>query len=383
VQSIDAEPDAAESGHPDRQDARHRREPALDGLRAMAALMVALLHCLFAVGMPGELREQLVSGPAGAVANGTSAVILFFVLSGYVLAGSFGREVSPRAAAVFLVKRLLRIYPAYVAAVAAAWIASFVYPSLGAGAGVGSSVHVSMAAHPGFGELLRHLVVPGTAGLLLPQGWTLPIELVLSFVLPLLFVLALRVRGAVLLALAATGLVLSDAAPIEYGFPFVLGVLASIHGWRNWRALSGASATALLLAAATLFFLPAHRLWSVSPDFGIVVVSGSALVLVLRAGTSAPLRKLFGSFLAVRLGRISYGFYLLHYTVLALVAPLVLPGDEATTVAAVLARWLLLAALVVPASALVAAASWRWIEAPAIAAGRRAGATISPAPRPA
>src|SRR5688572_5505249 len=58
---------------------RARREPELDGLRAMAALMVALLHCLFAVGMPSELRERLVTGPAGVAANGNSAVILFFV----------------------------------------------------------------------------------------------------------------------------------------------------------------------------------------------------------------------------------------------------------------------------------------------------------------
>jgi peptidoglycan/LPS O-acetylase OafA/YrhL len=36
-------------------------------------------------------------------------------------------------------------------------------------------------------------------------------------------------------------------------------------------------------------------------------------------------------------------------------------------------RWLGLAAVVVPVAGLLAAASWRWIEAPAIAAGRRLG----------
>jgi peptidoglycan/LPS O-acetylase OafA/YrhL len=342
----------------------------------MAALMVALLHCLFAVGMPSELRERLLTGPAGAAANGGSAVILFFVLSGYVLARSFGREVAPRATAHFLAKRILRIYPAYVVAVAAAWLASFVYPALAAGPGAGSSLHEMMAAPPDAPQVLRHMLVPGMAGLLLPQGWTLPIELALSFALPALFLIGLRARGLLLFGAAAAGLVLGDARVVAYAFPFVLGMLASLHGRRRPRlgvpGEPGWSPTAALIvaAAAVLFFLPSHVLGSVSPDFAMAVVSGSAVAVLLGVRRSAFLRRIFGSARAARLGEISYGFYLLHFTVIALVAPLLFRDGEATTVTMALVRWVMLAAVVLPVAALLAAASWRWIEAPAIAAGR-------------
>lgn len=373
MQSTHAEPEAA-GGTPPR-DRAGAREPELDGLRAMAALMVALLHCLFAVGMPSELRERLLTGPAGAAANGGSAVILFFVISGYVLAQSFAREVAPRATAHFLAKRILRIYPAYVVAVATAWLASFVYPSLAAGPGVGSSLHEMMAARPDASQVLRHMLVPGMAGLLLPQGWTLPIELALSFALPVLFLPGLRARGLPLVLLASIALVLSDSPPVEYAFPFVLGMLASLHRKGRPRpglpGEPGRSPTVLIFGAAVvLFFLPSHVLWGVSPDFAMAVASGSALVVLLGVRRTAILRGLFGSALAARLGEISYGFYLLHYTVIALVAPLLLRDGEATTVMMALTRWVMLAAVVVPVAALLAAASWRWIEAPAIAAGR-------------
>jgi peptidoglycan/LPS O-acetylase OafA/YrhL len=374
VPSNIAEPDGARTGTSRRPGARPFREPELDGLRGMAALMVALLHCLFAVGMPSELREGFVTGLAGAVANGTSAVILFFVLSGYVLAASFARDASPRGAVVFYAKRLLRIYPAYVVAVATAWLASFVYPWLEPGPGVGSSVRTVMAADPEPAELLRHLVVPGMAGLLLPQGWTIPIELALSFALPVLFLLALRLGGALLAAAAGLGVVLTDAAPVEYAFPFVLGVLASVHAERISRAVSrGLHANASLTVGVVLFFLPTTTLRSVSVEFGIVVVSAGALALVLLVRRVEALRRVAGSRLASRLGEISYGFYLLHYTVIALVAPLMLSGGEAMSAEVAMVRWLGLAAVVVPVAGLLAAASWRWLEAPAIAAGRRLG----------
>jgi peptidoglycan/LPS O-acetylase OafA/YrhL len=52
-------------------------------------------------------------------------------------------------------------------------------------------------------------------------------------------------------------------------------------------------------------------------------------------------------------------------------------GDEpATDATTAIVRWLMLAAIVFPVSMLLATASYRWIEAPAIAAGRRLGDRI-------
>src|SRR5947208_11642270 len=75
----------------------------LDGLRGLAALSVFLCHA-------AEL-----SFPKGPWTDGTGAVALFFVLSGFVLARSL--LLQPQSYGVFLWRRILRLYPAYWAAI--------------------------------------------------------------------------------------------------------------------------------------------------------------------------------------------------------------------------------------------------------------------------
>lgn len=86
-------------------------------LRVLAALTVAAGHIAFAFAdhLPGGLGEGLGDGGAGQV-----AVMLFFVVSGYVMVVSserlFGR---PGARRIFWIRRFIRIMPPY-------WIATVV-----------------------------------------------------------------------------------------------------------------------------------------------------------------------------------------------------------------------------------------------------------------
>ena len=101
----------------------------LDALRGLAAVTVMVGHCL--ILFPNyERPTRGISHLAGLnllkytplallTARHDAAVVLFFILSGFVLALPYLGSRTPRYPA-FLVKRLLRLYPAYLVAVALA-----------------------------------------------------------------------------------------------------------------------------------------------------------------------------------------------------------------------------------------------------------------------
>src|SRR4051794_16006280 len=90
------------------------RQGWLESLRGIAALQVFLLHLLGAFWLPavtGEgpagLATWLARSPVALLWDGESAVALFFLLGGAVLAGAFPRQLETPGAA--LAARLLRL----------------------------------------------------------------------------------------------------------------------------------------------------------------------------------------------------------------------------------------------------------------------------------
>jgi peptidoglycan/LPS O-acetylase OafA/YrhL len=96
------------------------RNHALDGLRGLAALGVLTLHVWMFTVQGAHGRDELVSLLTGELRLG---VVLFFVLSGYLLAGPWVASAledrpKPRLGR-FAAKRAARIVPAYWAAMSA------------------------------------------------------------------------------------------------------------------------------------------------------------------------------------------------------------------------------------------------------------------------
>jgi peptidoglycan/LPS O-acetylase OafA/YrhL len=82
-----------------------RKYKTLDGLRGVAALAVLLWHV-----KPDIADSQIFS-------SGYLAVDIFFVLSGFVLAHAYcAKLLSGMSPGAFLVRRLIRLYPLYIAA---------------------------------------------------------------------------------------------------------------------------------------------------------------------------------------------------------------------------------------------------------------------------
>src|ERR1700723_1053671 len=89
---------------------RSMKENNFDFLRLALAVLVIFSHS-FPLGAGSEMHEPLRVLTHGQMTFGAFAVDLFFVMSGFLIAGSAERSRSLR---LFLKKRVERIYPAFL-----------------------------------------------------------------------------------------------------------------------------------------------------------------------------------------------------------------------------------------------------------------------------
>lgn len=349
---------------------------ALEGLRGLAAAIVVVRHTTNAIPMPEETRRRLLEGPWAPLLDAQAAVALFFVLSGFVLAGSLARGNSFVDQLQFWVKRIFRIHPPYVAALLATWLASFAYAVPAAKFATGW-LRLLAGIQLDAEGLLASLAYPGAAGGQLVVGWTLGIEMTWSLLLPVLFWLALRTHWALPLALAALPLAFGGVPLFAlYGAHFALGLALFRERARVEAALSRlpVAATAALFVAALLSYSGPQLLgWHV-PGLGILTTEvGHRASIALRLPGTALLIALalavpwWRAALELRpmlfLGRISYSLYLLHMGVLILATRWIVPSNAG--------RSALLVVVVLGASIAVSAAFYRAVERPAIRLGNR------------
>ena len=360
----------------------------LDALRAIAALLVVYAHLsrfLFRDARAFS-SEWLNAGPAG--------VMLFFLVSGYIIPASLERHGSLRA---FWVSRLCRLFPLYL-----------VVAALVVGLGVAGLVPAdpALVAHPATAALAHVTMLPFLLGvpLVTPVFWTLTFEMAFYLLVSALFAVRLH-RGSAVVAvvLAVVAAVTVPLAPrllaptpaaardltVAVAVSLALGLVA-VASRRRWAVVAGG----LLLGAVAGVLLagdqdPAH-VWD-----GLLIVAvmftgtaiyradhgqtgwwqaGLAAAVVaaaLLANWFAELESLdaltvryqarsvitllvfagaFGLAMAFRrrrvprvlawLGMISYSVYLVHYVLIQLLGPLLtelgdrLPGPAEVPVAA-------------------------------------------------
>jgi peptidoglycan/LPS O-acetylase OafA/YrhL len=365
----------------------------LDGLRGWAALVVVCFHLSPSV---------LGIAPHMAVYRhfdfGKYGVLLFFLVSGYVIPMSLERHGSLRR---FWIGRLFRIYPAYLATIA-------IVVAIGSWRG-GLLAHASMMVDP-LGlrgavrvfwtlsyEMVFYLVVAGLYACRLHRHsawWACGLALLALIGGPALpdgLFGTGRLTAAVLLALVtgSIGAYLCGrdriAGVIGIGFVFLIalnghpaGGSTAVASWEGllllavmfagtvvYRAQHGqigprAAAVALIVVAGCLVLAhPAHALWAA----GVAAVAGTFAAAY--AGRHRPIPRILRV-----LGRISYSLYLLHMVVLLLVVRLV-PGLAERPAGVRIAVGVAFLALALS----VAWSSYRLIEVPAQRLGRRLGTT--------
>ncbi|MFJ9733412.1 acyltransferase family protein [Streptomyces sp. NPDC101171] len=286
--------------------------PSLTGLRWVAALLVFGLH-VNNFGYFGGEPGRIVLWGFGAGATGVS---FFFVLSGFVL--TWSARPHDRAPA-FWRRRIARVYPVHVVTLGIALLMAYTLPR---------------QPRPSSGQALSNLLLVHSWWrpwwqTLNPVSWSLACEAFFYAAFPLLFLLLRRLgaRGAAVLGVLSVVAVLmlarADAhhwtEQALYSMPaarlpeFVLGaVTARLVLLGRWRG-PGLEA-ALALAVIGYFLVP-----QVTPGYSATVCTIAGFALLIPAAAVADLRglpSLWRRRRLVRLGELSFAFYMVHLLVL-------------------------------------------------------------------
>jgi peptidoglycan/LPS O-acetylase OafA/YrhL len=310
--------------------------PAVEGMRACAAIGVVITHVAFqtghSVGVDGRLFGRF-----------DLAVAVFFALSGFLLwrghaAAARGLGSHP-STGHYLRSRVVRIMPAYLVAVV---VILTLLPD---------------ADHPNLTVWLANLsltqvYVPLTLTHGLTQMWSLSVEVTFYLALPILALLAawLPVRARVP-AIATLGVASCFWGWIPFAAPagvnplnwppaffswFAAGMLLAewLHSPIGWphrlarrRVRIGVVVVVAYLVAASPLAGPAGLVPSSAAQFTVKTAMGA----LVAAGLVAPLvldrpdtaHRLLGTRPMVTLGRWSYGIFIWHLAALTMVFPVI------------------------------------------------------------
>lgn len=393
-----------ESAAPTRRAGSENHIDALQSLRGIAATMVVAVHCI-ACWIPLMQREtvaSLISDVLLVPISGRAPVILFFVLSGFVLAESLKRRTQYQNwVAEFYVQRLFRILPASWAALGLMAIAVLISTSY-------------FAAQPDvrISDFMLGPLTATAAGFIRtafqytnewnPAYWTLHVELVGSLLMPVWIAILLAVdrkwQLLVTVLFVALGLAL-PFVPLKYApvshmanmfiFCFPLGIAASVsrgsYAWLGQKRVGFLAAAALLLAhnifngksplsdwlgtAESLVFVmgPGPNVALFVQHFVEAAASAVLVAYIARQGDRT-------SFLNARalkfLGAISYSLYLVHLAVLTLFIAIVLHLSPEPGVGLTRLLPFITFVFVMPLTVAISTVMYRAVEIPSVAAGK-------------
>ena len=322
----------------------NRYRPDIDGLRAIAVLLVMNFHA-FPEAMPG----------------GFIGVDIFFVISGFLITGIIARELDQQRFSLlaFYSRRIRRIFPALIVVLCATLVLGWMWMLPAAYAQLSADVFASAAFFSNIALLLQsgYFDIESARKPLL-HLWSLGIEEQFYLFWPLILMLVARLRLSILVAASVIGVAsftlnvaLIGSNPVAtFYLPFTRAweLLAGAALACSWNQISQTGAASnlragvgLLLIAVAAGFLDTQRAfpgwWAVLP------VAGSALLL------SAPAAWCCRTLLASRplawIGLISYPLYLWHWPLLVFFGlikfgPLTLLERELILVLSFVLAWL-------------------------------------------
>lgn len=371
--------------------------PALFGLRAVAALAVLTTHVGFQTG------AAVYGAWAPVLSRLDFGVTLFFLLSGFLLYRPWAARAlhgrPPPSTAVYARRRWLRIYPAYVLAVAGAWLLVQGNTDVTAG---------DWWAH----VLLIQVYVDDSAVLGLTQMWSLCVEVAFYAALPVLAWLATSRRpvsepvwlrrqvvllaGLVVVATAwnvwvretdaslpgdpllwlpgyldwfAAGMALAVAtlwvSTGREGRMLREVVAASRSPWSLWAIAAAVFAVASTPLAGPLTFIdPATTAEALTKHWLYLLAAALLLLPLVLADPSTGPSRWLGARVPYWLGEVSYGIFLWHLVVLDVAYQVT--GREPFTGG----FWVMLT-ITVAGTLAVSAVSFRLVERPLITRGHR------------
>lgn len=311
----------------------------IESLRGLAALSVAVIHSFSIFDYPGNKyifhlpvykiqgAEALINRLIISVFNGSAGVIVFFVISGFVLGLSLDRAKgsSSYQSLLFYIRRGFRIMPAYIVSIF--FISFFIYfikpkTFISGSSWFNEFYQYKLTLH----LLLKDLVLFTTRINII--AWTLQVELFASLIFPILYYVERKTNDITSLIclsmLILFGYFYSDKFLLKYIFIFYLGLmLSSNKGQISRMAASCLPFNYLFAIAAGLLLVP--QAITGEQTFAVILAGslGAALLLLLSVEHKNRLSLLDRK--GVRaLGEISYSFYLYHFIIMFIFARMAL-----------------------------------------------------------
>lgn len=348
-----------------------QRLRSLDAIRGLAALVVLLLHALLYQSFmeEGEIGAAIAQSPLAFLISGGSAVMVFFVLSGFVLGEISFSSSFKNNPARWLIARLIRLYLP-------------IWPILL----ITIAIHVLVLEETAWSlETAVRLLLDTTLvfghGNILGGLWSLRWEIIFSIIVPVLGLLSNKSKATNALMLFACVLASLAGNILNVGALQYLPVLLSgfflqrlirenikIEAWLEsrsvaWRWLGVSAASLLLSAELQIQYLidfggARDDLSSIlgQPVGVLGALALTALFSIPRSETKEPSRAI--SWLAST----SYSLYLVHQPCLELANFLLTGSKSFIALSAGIAFSLLAAHLY-----------WRLIEGPAHSFARQVG----------
>ena len=318
--------------------------PRLEALRGCAAVSVVGYHCTAWI--------------TGTYVTGLGPVVLFFVLSGFVLARSLSNNSDP---VNFFRHRLFRLLPAAIATVLLFSALCFQFRFF-----VGQEGNIDP-----LNVLLNALMIKSDIN---PTMWSMTVESLATPVILLSFMMFQRWSERPLVILVAVLFGLSFIGPYAHllgGFSnlaplyaFVIGVLVHFRGRAIVERLAKFESIAAVAALALFCFCGTRK--QTSPILLLECLSSAMVIALIAFGPAMGLWRPLDHAVVRFYGRVSYSFYLLHMIGVSLAVRMIneLPWPPLLLIACSVA-----VALVITTP--LAWIFWKFIEAPFINFGKR------------
>ena len=305
--------------------------PSLTGIRGIAALWVVLFHINGAVP-DSSLLGWIDKSPLAA--NGFRGVDLFFVLSGFIMmhvhAADF--QVIRRAMILhFALVRVIRIYPVHLVVLLLIFVVVVLVPDYAAWAQrQGLRMNTPTYALMGFWQTaaLANRWLMQDYGTWNEPTWSLSVEFVAYASLPLLAYGLNKVQsplacaGVAFGSLATMVLILLAGDNLDGGASNHAGVIRAFGGFAAGAAMCRFVAVArvsdMQVKIAALAAVGLGAALMLTSTFAILMPFAFAILIPALAYRVGIVDRLLSGRFAMFFGRISFSFYLVHFTPLML-----------------------------------------------------------------
>ena len=345
----------------------------LDSIRGLAALSVVGSHYVGAYGIPFA-EDVFRYSPLHILFDGAAAVSLFFVLSGFVLSFKYlhpGKNgtIPDIHYAGYVASRICRIWIPLVAVLLLSALAQRLAPIPMGGIDQSQWASKFWTVQSDVTHLIKQALFSRQelTMQLIPQDWTLRYELILSLMMPVAVLLAVRhtlwLIGATLYAV-----IVLHVSP--FAFHFMIGAILAKHYYQitEWLKCRDRARITILSVGLLLytfqFTVPHYLQWELKESvIYLITGAGSSLLLVFVFVSPSTQRALLHPAIHY-VGTVSYSVYLSHMIILLSVAPLLLSAVS-------YGHWTTGLIATILFTVALSSVLYRFVEIPSIEAGRK------------